>query len=197
MRYAAIAMQNIVEVGGKFEVDGSLFVSDRLEGYGVIEIGGNFESTHSSSQRQIDGKQDYCQRRSRYQRQNGNKAGTESQTGDCEKRQPMRRRLNWRTSGSWKKRRFKLWEAWRNLIGQGSNWAAAGGMARVDDVYATEVVIGPMSRAGRIFADTVKLEQGSAAEQVTYTDELKMDFGAAISEAPKKVDTLAKATILS
>ena len=30
---------------------------------------------------------------------------------------------------------------------------AGGGMARVDDVYGKEVVIGPMSRAGRIFAD--------------------------------------------
>ena len=63
-------------------------------------------------------------------------------------------------------------------------------LPRVDDIYAAEAVIGPMCRVGRIFADTVKLEQGSAAEQVTYTGDLKMDFGAAVSEAPKKVETL-------
>jgi len=62
----------------------------------------------------------------------------------------------------------------------------------VDDVYGKEVVLGAMCRAGRIFADKVKLEQGSAAEQVTYTDEFKMDFGAAVSEEPKKTDTIPK-----
>jgi hypothetical protein len=65
-------------------------------------------------------------------------------------------------------------------------------MARVDDVYGKEVVLGAMCKAGCIFADTVKLEQGSVAEQVTYTAELKMDFGAAVSETPKKVTELPK-----
>jgi len=66
------------------------------------------------------------------------------------------------------------------------------GMARVDDVYGAEVVLGQICRAGRIFADTVKMEQGSAAEQVTYTAEFKTDFGAAVSEPPKKVTELPK-----
>jgi hypothetical protein len=70
--------------------------------------------------------------------------------------------------------------------------AAAVATARVDDVYGREVTLGPMCRAERIFADTVKLEHGSAAEQVTYTRELKMDFGATVGEEPKKVDTLPK-----
>jgi hypothetical protein len=78
----------------------------------------------------------------------------------------------------------------------GTNWAAkwaiAGGMARVDDIYATEVVVGPMCKIGRIFANTVRLEQGSVAEEVTYTKELKTDFGAAISHQPQKVTTLPK-----
>jgi hypothetical protein len=68
---------------------------------------------------------------------------------------------------------------------------AMGSMARVDDVYGGEVVLGPMCRAERIFAEKVKLERGSVAEQVTYTTELKMDFGA-VCEVPKKVDTLPK-----
>ncbi len=60
----------------------------------------------------------------------------------------------------------------------------------VEDIYASEAVVGPMSRVGRIFAGRVTLEQGSAAEQVTYTDELKVDFGAAVSEPAKKVEKL-------
>lgn len=35
-----------VETGGKLEVAGSLFVSDKVEGYGVTEIAGNFEGAH-------------------------------------------------------------------------------------------------------------------------------------------------------
>jgi cytoskeletal protein CcmA (bactofilin family) len=80
--------------------------------------------------------------------------------------------------------------SWR--LGLGAHWAAIGGMAKVDDVYAEQVVIGQMSRAGRIFAGTVKLEQGSSAEQVTYTNELKVDLGAAVNEPPQKVDNLPK-----
>ena len=68
-------------------------------------------------------------------------------------------------------------------------WTSAA-MARVDDVYGTQVVLGPMCRAARIFADTIKMEQGSAAEQATYTSEFEIDFGAAVNEPPKKVDTL-------
>ena len=36
-------------------------------------------------------------------------------------------------------------------INWAAKWAAAGAMARVDDVYASEVVIGPMCRAGTHF----------------------------------------------
>ena len=47
-----------------------------------------------------------------------------------------------------------------------------------------------MSRAARIFANKISLEQGSCAWQAIYTDELKIDYGAVVSEAPKKVETL-------
>lgn len=76
--------------------------------------------------------------------------------------------------------------------GWATKWVAAGAMARVDDVYANEVVLGPMSQAARIFAAKVTLEQCSSTWQVNYTDELKIAEGAAVSEAPKKVDTLPK-----
>ena len=71
-----------------------------------------------------------------------------------------------------------------------TSWAMAGGMARVDDIYGKEVIIGPMCRVERIFGETVTLEQGSGAEQVIYTQELKANFGVAISQPPRKVDKL-------
>ena len=71
-----------------------------------------------------------------------------------------------------------------------SKMASAAGMARVDDVYATEAVIGPMSQAARIFAAKVTLEQCSTAWQITYTNELKLAEGAGVSEQPQKVDNL-------
>jgi hypothetical protein len=78
--------------------------------------------------------------------------------------------------------------------GWGMNWAAswamAGGMAKVEDVYAKEVVIGPMCKTERIFAENVKLEQGSVVEQVIFTQELKTNFGVTICQPPRKVDNL-------
>ena len=78
-----------------------------------------------------------------------------------------------------------------SLSSWGSNWAAKWATAKVDDVYADNAVIGSMSRAGKIFAGTVKLEKGAMAEQVTYTKEFKTDFNCYfVSEQPKKVETL-------
>ena len=65
-------------------------------------------------------------------------------------------------------------------------------MARVDDVYANEVVLGPMSQAARIFAAKVSLERCSAAWQVSYTDELKIGEGAGVKDQPNKVIDLPK-----
>lgn len=177
-----------VEVGGKLEVNGSLLVSDKLEGYGVTEIGGNFES----STLRISGK--FV----------ANKILVKEEadiSGKIETKQGLKAKLLIVRSGSRCEgvligERVEVGKSSDlNYGGWGINWATkwtAGAMARVDDIYATEVVIGPMCRAGHIFADTVKLEKGSAVEQVTYTTELKTDFGAAISQQPQKVNTLPK-----
>ncbi|MGA2385594.1 MAG: hypothetical protein ABSG33_03575 [Candidatus Bathyarchaeia archaeon] len=192
-----------VEVGGKFEVTGSLFVSDKLEGYGVIEVTGDFESTKL----RVSGKltatkitvKEEADISGKIETKNGLKAKLVTVRGGsrCEgvligERVEIGKSVDLSYGGggiNW------LIEHHATLLNQAlaarGLWTG-GGMARVDDVYGIEVLLGPMCRAGQIFADTVRLEQGSAAEQVTYTRELKMDFGAAVSEEPKKVDTLPK-----
>ena len=178
-----------VEVGGKFAVAGSLNVSDKLEGYGVTEVGGDFESALL----RISGKF------------TANKITVKEEadiSGKIETKQGLKAKLVTVRSGSRcegvligervevGKSADLSYGSWRLALG--ADWAATGGPAKVDDVYAEQVVIGQMSRAGRIFAGKVKLEQGSSAEQVTYTDELKLDLGAAVNEPPQKVDNLPK-----
>lgn len=192
----------LIEVGGKFEVNGCLFVSNKLEGYGVVEVAGNFEST----QLRVSGKltatrivvKEEADISGKMETKEGLKAKLVTVRGGSRcvgvligERVEVGKSVDLIYSGgiNW------LIEHHANLLNQAMAarglWTA-GGMARVENVYAMEVVLGQTCRAGRIFADTVKLEQGSAAEQVTYTHELKMDFSASTSEEPKKVDSLPK-----
>ena len=178
-----------VEVGGKFDVSGALTVSDKLEGFGSTEVGGNFESAHV----RISGK--FI----------SNKMLVKEEadiSGKVETKEGLKAKLLIVRSGSQCKgvligERVEIGKSSDLTYGSGVvNWAtklaAAGAMAKVDDIYAKQVVIGPNSRAGRIFAETVKLEQGSAVAQVTYNNELRTDSGAAVSEPPQKVVNIPK-----
>ena len=176
-----------VEVGGKLEVEGSLF-SDRVEGYGHIEIDGTLET----GTLRVSGKLEAMKIIAREEADVSGKIETDHGLksklvtvrggsrfegvliGDCVE---VGKSADLSSGG---------WGNWA------ARWAAVGAMARVDDVYAAEVVMGPMSQASHIFAARVSLEQCSAIWQVTYTDELKIAEGAGMSEAPKKVDTLPK-----
>jgi hypothetical protein len=68
----------------------------------------------------------------------------------------------------------------------------ASARVKVEEIYAGTVVIGSMCKVGRIFGDNVTLESGSIAEQVVFTNELKMDFGSSVSLPPQKVSALPK-----
>lgn len=178
-----------IEIGGKLQVTGSLFVSGKVEGYGATEIAGNFESTHL----RMSGK--FV----------ANKMLIEQEadiSGKVETKEGLKAKLLTVRSGS---RCEGVLIGERVEVGKSSdlsygswgiNWASklavTGAIARVDDIYAMEVVIGSMCRVGHIFAEKIKLEQGSTAEQVTYTSELKIDFGATVSQQPQKVDNLPK-----
>jgi len=180
-----------VEVGGRLKVARSLFVVDRLEGYGHIEIGGNLESSALN----INGK---------LEAQKATVKEEASVSGKMETREGLKAKvINVRGGtkcegpligeqvevGKSQDLSYGTWGApW-----QGKIMAMGWGGAVTDDIYAHEVAVGPASKVGRIFADTVKLEQGSVTEQVTYTSELKTDFGVSIREPPQKVSNLPAA----
>ncbi len=178
-----------IEVDGKFEVTGSLFVSDGLKGCGTTEIEGNLEC----GQLRISGKL------------RSNKIIVKEEadiSGKLETKEGLKAKLLIVRSGS---RCEGVLIGERVEVGKSVDlgyggwgaaavrWAQAGGMARVDDVYASDVVIGRMSRAERIFAETVKIEQCTSIEQITYTKELKTDSDVAISQPPQKVTNLPPA----
>ena len=62
--------------------------------------------------------------------------------------------------------------------------------SRVEDVYASKVVIGAGSSAGRIFAENVDLGSGCDVDEVTYVGELKVADHVTIVHPAMKVDKL-------
>ena len=176
-----------VEVGQKLEVSGSLSALEKVEDYGVIEVGGKFESAHLRVSGKLSAdKIDVSEEAD---------VGGKLETKNGLKAKLVIVRTGSHCDGSLAADRVEIGKSSDLTYGRwgmtlAAKWASAGAFAKAEDVYAKEVVIGPMSRVGRIFAESVKLEQGSAAEQITYSRELKMDFGAAVSQKPIKVDQL-------
>jgi cytoskeletal protein CcmA (bactofilin family) len=64
------------------------------------------------------------------------------------------------------------------------------GTSQVEDVYATELVIGPGSRAKRLYAKSVELGSGCDIDEVNYVTELKMGDHVKIIHPVKKVERL-------
>jgi cytoskeletal protein CcmA (bactofilin family) len=75
----------------------------------------------------------------------------------------------------------------------GSAWGlpwwrgALGRTTTVDDVYGKTVRIGSNSRAKRVFGDIVELENGSIAEEVNYTKEVKLPTNYYLNKPPVKM----------
>ena len=176
-----------VEVGGRFEVSGSLFISDRLEGYGNIEVRGNFES----STLRFSGK---LETNKATVKDEANISGKIT-TNQGLKAKTLIVRSGTKCEGPLIGERVEIgksadmsYGAWAPTLQ--SKWSIGWGGAVVQDIYANEVTIGPSSKAGRLFSDTVKLEQASVVEQVTYITDLKTDFSVTVREPPKKVTNL-------
>ncbi len=172
-----------IELVGRLWVAGSLVVSDRFEGNGVTEVAHDFESEHL----RVSGKF------------SANKIVVREEadiSGKIDVKQGLKAKVvsvrsGTRLDGFLVGERVEIGKnADLSFGGWWSNLAAAGAGTMVGDIYASEVVIGAMCRAGHVFAHKATLEQGSAATQITYTDELKVDFGAAVSEPAKKVEEL-------
>jgi cytoskeletal protein CcmA (bactofilin family) len=73
------------------------------------------------------------------------------------------------------------WSEVRQRIGQ---------MTNVEDVHGRTVRIGPYSQAKRVFAEEVQMENGSTADQVTYTKDLILDTKYHINQTPQKTTKL-------
>lgn len=69
-------------------------------------------------------------------------------------------------------------------------WPKVGQMTLVEDMYASTVRVGPYSRAKRIFAESVEMGNGSIADEVKYTTDLKLDPKCYIHHPPQKVAKL-------
>ncbi|MGD0644228.1 MAG: hypothetical protein ABSA75_04920 [Candidatus Bathyarchaeia archaeon] len=176
-----------VEVGGKFEVSGSLFVSNRLEGFGATRITGNFEGKNL----RVGGK--FQANKITVNEEADISGKLETQEGLKAKQLTVR--SGTQIDGTIIGERVEIgkspdlsYGAWGSTWP--TKWAMTSGNVKVQDIYAQAILMGTMCRAARIFAKTVKLEQGCAVEQVTYTEDLKTDSGVAICQPPQKVTNL-------
>lgn len=85
------------------------------------------------------------------------------------------------------------------MVGKGvitSAWAALsslrslGRMTTVEDVYGRDVTIDRYSRAKRVYAEKVRMQSGSMADEVNYTKEADISEGVHLENPPRKVDRL-------
>ena len=65
-----------------------------------------------------------------------------------------------------------------------------GRMTRVDDVHGKDVKIDRYSRAGRVFAETVRMQSGAMADEISYTKGADISEGVRLEKPARKVDRL-------
>lgn len=66
------------------------------------------------------------------------------------------------------------------------------GTSQVEDVYASRVVVGPGSRARRVFGEVVELGSGCDIEEVAYVKGIKVGDHVKIARPVRKVDKLER-----
>lgn len=74
----------------------------------------------------------------------------------------------------------------------GQRLRVQAGTSQVEDVYSSKLVLGPGSRARRIFSESVELGSGCDVEEVTYVTGIKVDEHVKIAHSVKKVDKLGE-----
>jgi cytoskeletal protein CcmA (bactofilin family) len=70
---------------------------------------------------------------------------------------------------------------WRGMLGR---------LTTVEDVHGGTIRIRSQSRAGRIFGKIVEMEEGAMAEEVVYTDQIKLPRRYFLTKPPRKVEEL-------
>ncbi len=69
-------------------------------------------------------------------------------------------------------------------------WHTTGRMSRVGDLYGNVVQIGAYSSAKHVYGEVVEMEEGSIAQVVTYTREVRLPQSYHLGKAPAKVTKL-------
>jgi cytoskeletal protein CcmA (bactofilin family) len=169
------------EVSGKLEVLGSLNATKKLEIGGVAEVGqqvkcesisvfGRLEADSALvTEAEIDGEVKI----SRYLKGRSILVGRGSTI-----------------AGSIVGEQVEIGKTQNSLAHWAGELARIGRMTEVQDVYGIVVRIGPYSRARRIFAESVEMDNGSIADQVVYTKDLKLPSSCYLGKPPIKMTTL-------
>jgi cytoskeletal protein CcmA (bactofilin family) len=173
-----------VDVKGKLDVRGSLSASERLDVHGAAEVDGAFDGESL----RVSGK---------FSAEKAVLTKDAEIYGAVDTRQGLKARSvvvrsGTRCTGPIVGESVEVGESGPGvsafLLGQRLRIQA--GTSRVENVYASRVVIGAGSRAGRIFAETVDLGSGSDVDEVTYVGELRVADHVKIAHPVRKVDKL-------
>ncbi len=172
-----------VEVGGKLSVSGSLSVFKDLKIFGVTEVEGQVkcesvvvggrlkaDSVLVDGEADIDGEVESARGLKaksilvrRGSKVVGPLVGEQVEIG--------------KTAGAW---RFPL----------GGRLASSGRNTSVEDVHGGAIKLGSSSRAKLVFAESLEMDDGSHADQVTYTKTLKLRMNNLVNKSPMKTPEL-------
>ena len=175
-----------IDVKGKFEVKGSLAASERLDISGTTEVGEAF----TGGKLLVNG---------RFSADKALTTGDVEVHGAAETRKGLKARSVFVRSGS--RCSGPIVAETVEVGGSGPGMSAfvwgqrlriQAGTSQVEDVYASRFVLGPGSRAGRVFAESVELGSGCDVSEITYVDEIKMAEHVTIAHPVTKVDKLGE-----
>jgi cytoskeletal protein CcmA (bactofilin family) len=172
-----------IDAKGKLKVTGSLSSSESLDVYGTTEVGKAF----SGGSLRVSGG---------FSAKSAIVAGHADARGQVETQKGLKAKLvsirGGRCTGPIIAETVEVGDSGPGFsaFAWGQRLRIQAGTCQVEDVYASRVVVGAGSRAGRIFAETVELGSGCDVEEVTYVKELKVAGHVKIVHPVKKVDKL-------
>jgi cytoskeletal protein CcmA (bactofilin family) len=173
-----------VEVKGKLDVAGSFSTSERLDVFGATEVGGAFDGESLRVSGKFSAEKAILTKAAEIYGSVDTRKGLKAKS--------VLVRSGTRCTGPIVGESVEVGESGPGvsafLLGQRLRIQAA--TSRVEDVYASRVVIGAGSRAGRIFAEAVDLRSGCDVDEVTYVGELKVADHVKIAHPVRKVDRL-------
>ncbi len=175
-----------VVVKGKFDVKGSLAVSERLDVHGSTDV----RDTFNGGALLVNG---------RFSADKALVSGNAEVHGSIETRKGLKAKevlvgSSSRCRGPIVAEVVEVGASGPGLSAfvWGQRLRVQAGTSQVDDIYSSRFVLGPGSRAGRIFSESVELGPGCDAEEVTYVTGLKVDAHVKIAHPVKKVDKLGE-----